>query len=347
MRHLKSALSYLAIPAFSALLLASCTGAGPSAADSDEGDEAVGEAHAALTPEQCNYFDVNGTVQICHHTGSTTKPYTIVRVSEQACVNAHSAHSGDYVTSLDPNSPLYDPTCGGQGCLAVNAPCDATVPCCDGLTCQSGTCVDVDECAAGTDNCDANAACTNTAGSFTCACNTGYTGDGVTCTDVDECAADTDNCDANATCTNTAGSFTCACNTGYTGDGVTCEPDGPSCPCAAYPEWQAALAGTLVTSGPCLSYSFPAPYGTQVDSVNNNAWAFSRNGSTVVRLIGGAADGRSAPFDPPSTEYFCGLQTHNESLFCGGQGFPVSLNGLTAEEGAACKAEILSWATSQ
>lgn len=33
-----------------------------------------------------------------------------------------------------------------------------------------------------TDNCNANAACTNTPGSFTCACMTGYTGDGITCT---------------------------------------------------------------------------------------------------------------------------------------------------------------------
>ncbi|XXT15897.1 EGF domain-containing protein [Sorangium sp. So ce429] len=222
MRHLKSSLlGYLAIPAFSTLLVASCTSAGPSAADGDH-DEAVGEAHDALTPEQCNYYDVNGTVQICHKTGSATKPYTIIRVSDQACINGHSGHAHDYVTSLDPSSSLYDPTCGGQGCLAVNAPCDPTVPCCDGLSCQSGTCTDVDECALGTDNCDANATCTNTSGSFTCACGEGYSGDGVTCTDVDECALGTDNCDANATCTNTSGSFTCACDEGYEGDGVTC-----------------------------------------------------------------------------------------------------------------------------
>ncbi|KYF90213.1 hypothetical protein BE20_18415 [Sorangium cellulosum] len=126
----RSLLGYLAIP------FASCTSADPSAADGDD-HEAVGEAHDALTPEQCNYFDVNGTVQICHRTSSATKPYTIVRVSEQACINAHSAHANDYVTSLDPSSPSYDPTCGGQGCLAVNAPCDPTVPCCDGLTCRA------------------------------------------------------------------------------------------------------------------------------------------------------------------------------------------------------------------
>ena len=40
---------------------------------------------------------------------------------------------------------------------------------------------DVDECSLSTANCNANATCTNTEGSFTCACNNGYTGDGMTC----------------------------------------------------------------------------------------------------------------------------------------------------------------------
>ncbi|WP_437933073.1 EGF domain-containing protein [Sorangium sp. So ce341] len=223
MRYLAGSLLHaLTIPALSTLLLAGCTSAGPSAAGGGESGEAVGEAHDALTPEQCIYFDPSGTVQICHHTGSATKPYTILRISDQACINAHSAHDGDYITSTDPSSPLYDPTCNGQGCLPVGAPCDAMPPCCDGLTCRDGTCTDIDECALGTDDCDANAACTNTPGSFTCACNTGYSGDGTTCTDVDECALGTDDCDANAACTNTPGSFTCACNTGYSGDGTTC-----------------------------------------------------------------------------------------------------------------------------
>ena len=42
--------------------------------------------------------------------------------------------------------------------------------------------LDLDECTSGTHNCNSNAACTNTAGSFTCACNVGYTGPGTTCT---------------------------------------------------------------------------------------------------------------------------------------------------------------------
>jgi hypothetical protein len=47
---------------------------------------------------------------------------------------------------------------------------------------DGGSCVDVDECAAQTSPCSANATCTNTPGSFTCACNAGFTGDGQTCT---------------------------------------------------------------------------------------------------------------------------------------------------------------------
>lgn len=49
-------------------------------------------------------------------------------------------------------------------------------------------CTDIDECAAGLDNCAELATCTNTAGSFECTCPEGYNtaDDGVTCQDVDE-----------------------------------------------------------------------------------------------------------------------------------------------------------------
>jgi hypothetical protein len=83
-------------------------------------------------------------------------------------------------------------------------------------------CINVDECATEADNCDVNATCTDTDGSFGCACNEGYEGDGVQCTNVDECATEADNCDVNAACTDTDGSFSCACNEGYDGDGVQC-----------------------------------------------------------------------------------------------------------------------------
>eukprot|EP00961_Rhodomonas_salina_P070834 951402-Rhodomonas_salina.1 len=88
-------------------------------------------------------------------------------------------------------------------------------------TCFVG-CADEDECAAGDDDCDANAACENSIGSFSCACNAGYSGTGVTCANVNECVLGTDDCHAEAACTDTIGSFDCACNAGYSGNGVSC-----------------------------------------------------------------------------------------------------------------------------
>ena len=41
---------------------------------------------------------------------------------------------------------------------------------------------DVPECEREIDDCDPNATCTNTFGSYFCTCNTGFTGDGVICT---------------------------------------------------------------------------------------------------------------------------------------------------------------------
>ena len=65
------------------------------------------------------------------------------------------------------------------------------------------------KCSKGTHDCDANASCSNTAGSFTCACDAGYSGNGVMCSDINECATGADNCDAtHGSCTNTDGSFT-------------------------------------------------------------------------------------------------------------------------------------------
>jgi cysteine-rich repeat protein len=67
----------------------------------------------------------------------------------------------------------------GDGCSAM---CVVE----DGWDCTGmpSICTDIDECTLNTDNCDANATCTNTPGSFTCACNMGFSGNGVTCAPV-------------------------------------------------------------------------------------------------------------------------------------------------------------------
>ena len=45
---------------------------------------------------------------------------------------------------------------------------------------SDGCCLDVNECDLGEDDCDENARCLNTFGSFTCECNFGYMGSGST-----------------------------------------------------------------------------------------------------------------------------------------------------------------------
>ena len=41
---------------------------------------------------------------------------------------------------------------------------------------------DINECTDGSHNCNINADCNNTPGSFTCSCKAGYQGDGIICT---------------------------------------------------------------------------------------------------------------------------------------------------------------------
>ena len=106
----------------------------------------------------------------------------------------------------------------GDGCSSV---CEVE----GGWTCDASSpsvCTDIDECTAGTDNCDEHAACANTQGGHTCTCNEGWEGNGYTCTDIDECQNDLAGCDENASCVNTAGSFFCSCYFGFNGDGYTC-----------------------------------------------------------------------------------------------------------------------------
>jgi len=101
-------------------------GLAPVGCGAEDADLPFGSVTAALTAEQCDYFEAGGKVQICHKTGSAKKPYTILKVSSEACVNSHAAHDGDYIA-------INDPTCNQQGCFPEGAPYDGSVECCEGL----------------------------------------------------------------------------------------------------------------------------------------------------------------------------------------------------------------------
>ena len=80
---------------------------------------------------------------------------------------------GSFVCSCDPGFELGDDerTCIGKDITSI-------------LVQDRDMCAlyyllaDVDECANGDHNCDINAMCNNTIGSFTCICNSGYSGNG-------------------------------------------------------------------------------------------------------------------------------------------------------------------------
>jgi hypothetical protein len=99
------------------------------------GETSLGQGSAALSDAQCDTFQENGKVTICHATGSATNPFRIIRIALDACLNAHSEHEGDHIA--------VDGDCGPGACLARNAPCDETLPCCDGTTCSDGTCTPI------------------------------------------------------------------------------------------------------------------------------------------------------------------------------------------------------------
>ncbi|MBC7976442.1 MAG: hypothetical protein H7138_15835 [Myxococcales bacterium] len=203
-----------------ALLVAACSSARAPAPEVDEDS-------AELSAAQCDFFDVRGKVRICHATGSSKHPFTVLNISDNACINAHANHPGDYVA-------VGDPTCQGGGCLPAGAPADPTLPCCTGLTVVGGICTDL--CAGVT--CTASDSChdAGTCDAATGTCSDPVKTDGTACGDGDACSTG-DTCTAGV-CSGTP--FSCpspgapddcrvgACN----GDGSCAlldAPDGASC----------------------------------------------------------------------------------------------------------------------
>lgn len=211
MKHLDtSRLACLTFSAATALLLAGCS-VDAEPAEQHDHSEVVGESQDALSAAQCSYYAVDGKVQICHRTGSATHPYSILKISQSACTNAHALHAGDYVA-------VNDPDCQGDGCLPEGAPCDVTVPCCEGFSCTAGTCTANVSNNCSPSPCQNGSTCVNETSGYTCECLAGYTGTNCE-TEINEC--DPEPCQNGGTCLDGINAYVCDCLPGW--DGTDCE----------------------------------------------------------------------------------------------------------------------------
>uniref|UniRef100_A0A2K6KYC5 Fibulin-5 n=1 Tax=Rhinopithecus bieti TaxID=61621 RepID=A0A2K6KYC5_RHIBE len=85
---------------------------------------------------------------------------------------------------------------------------------------EGNQCVDVDECATDSHQCNPTQICINTEGGYTCSCTDGYWLLEGQCLDIDECRYGY----CQQLCANVPGSYSCTCNPGF-----TLNEDGRSC----------------------------------------------------------------------------------------------------------------------
>ncbi|XP_032883556.1 fibulin-5 isoform X1 [Amblyraja radiata] len=86
---------------------------------------------------------------------------------------------------------------------------------------SNNNCADVDECTAGTHQCNPSQICINTEGGYSCSCTDGYWLTDGQCMDIDECRHGY----CQQLCANIAGSYSCQCNSGFllNADGRSCQ----------------------------------------------------------------------------------------------------------------------------
>ncbi|XP_078691947.1 uncharacterized protein LOC144922177 [Branchiostoma floridae x Branchiostoma belcheri] len=117
----------------------------------------------------------------CSNEPPSNPPCTVVMCNSVAPFN--NGDTCTYLCSGECSGASTTVTCRNGTWDGRPADCQIIRICDDGYVWSEVACVDIDECATGTDNCDSEATCTNTDGSFTCTCNDGYVGDGFICVD--------------------------------------------------------------------------------------------------------------------------------------------------------------------
>jgi hypothetical protein len=115
------------------LLLSALVASACAETPGDQGQ--LGMATSALSVAQCDYepfWDGSGKIQICHYNPKLKKKkFEVRKVTPASC----KTHVTEHVIGYPDFVAYGDKDCSGDGCLPQAAPCDPTVPCCEGLEC--------------------------------------------------------------------------------------------------------------------------------------------------------------------------------------------------------------------
>ncbi|KAK7092486.1 hypothetical protein V1264_008224 [Littorina saxatilis] len=152
----------------------------------------------------------------------------------QVCTNNNGSYTCACQVGFAPNKDglcqdtdeCSDDIACGQDEICSNIPGSFYCSCMSGYQRMNTTCVDMDECSLGTDNCQQK--CVNVGGTYNCECNYGYrlNADRTTCSQVSDPCAEEENLSCDHGCTlDDTDTAVCFCRSGYTlqSDKQTCQ----------------------------------------------------------------------------------------------------------------------------
>ncbi|KAM4038869.1 adhesion G protein-coupled receptor E5-like [Anomaloglossus baeobatrachus] len=170
------------------------------------------------------------TLTIITNANNSDNEYTASAETKEAS----TSKSNSNITCTNGTLPPNTKNCNNYICPR-DKDYNISFPCVPGYKKEKdGACLDINECRAGSNICDAFTVCKNIPGGYYCECKAGYQRGNVTefcpsdvrkhnnCTDIDECKNSPGICGSNFICINAPGNYSCTCGNGFQNISNTC-----------------------------------------------------------------------------------------------------------------------------